>query len=473
MDRSIVYTGEIPRSYDFLFAQQAAMIALGRLASIVVGGGPAVSGLNCTATVPASLNVQVSPGQIYAQDEIDANGYGVMPANTATVLKQGLINVVTTLAIQPPSQSGYEQVYLVEAAYDDTDANPLVLPYYDAANPTLGFSGPNNSGQAQNTVRQGICTLQLKAGVPESAPTFDETTGTSTGGAQAPAVDPGYVGLWLITVTNGQTQITSADITPYPGAPFLSQNGLFDVAYTNSQNQFQVPQIVPPALNGNEAPTAAQVQAGGMNYGVDRGTPNAYAINTSPPILQVMDGMRVAFRASSTNTGPATMAVGSSGAFPLQTVNGALTAAQVVAGQYYEAIFNGVQNAWVITSVLYLLPTAATASSAQGTCSDTLSGSQIGANGWIQSSGGTILQWGSVSFNSYIGETSFNVTFPKAFPNACLGVAAFLTGWQAGYGDTYIPQVDSFSATGATIFMNSEYPTNAPSFGVSFLAVGH
>ena len=44
------------------------------------------------------------------------------------------------------------------------------------------------------------------------------TTGTQT----TPVVDSGWVGLYVITVNYGQTTVTTAQITTYPGAPFLA-----------------------------------------------------------------------------------------------------------------------------------------------------------------------------------------------------------------------------------------------------------
>jgi hypothetical protein len=86
----------------------------------------------------------------------------------------------------------------------------VVLPYYNAANPGQPYSGPNNSGVSQNTQRLQRVQLQLKAGVPSQA-----------GTQAAPSVDAGWVGLYVITVTAGQTAVTSANIATLTGAPFI------------------------------------------------------------------------------------------------------------------------------------------------------------------------------------------------------------------------------------------------------------
>ncbi len=84
------------------------------------------------------------------------------------------------------------------------------MPYYNAANPSVAYSGPSNSGTAQNSVRIQRAALQLKAGSP-----------AATGTQATPGADAGWVPLWIISVNYGQTQITSTSIATAPGAPFI------------------------------------------------------------------------------------------------------------------------------------------------------------------------------------------------------------------------------------------------------------
>lgn len=88
---------------------------------------------------------------------------------------------------------------------------PIILPYYNAGNPAQSFSGPSNSGTSQNTVRTQRVQLQIKAGTPGN-----------TGSQTTPAADSGWVGLYQISVAYGQTQLTTANITVIPTAPFLT-----------------------------------------------------------------------------------------------------------------------------------------------------------------------------------------------------------------------------------------------------------
>lgn len=212
MDRGIVYPGAIPQDTDILWLNRRAMIALGYLAQMVLGTSTVVDGLACTPTSPASMVVNVGQGSILSLEEIDPNAYGSLPSDTNPLMKMGINpEGQTPFTITAPGTSGYSQNYLIEATFQETDETPVVLPYYNAANPSQPYSGPNNDGVAQNTLRTEIVELQLKAGV--AAPTGTQTT---------PAVDAGYTGLWVITVAHGQSTITSSNITEYPHAPFIA-----------------------------------------------------------------------------------------------------------------------------------------------------------------------------------------------------------------------------------------------------------
>ncbi len=223
MDRIIEYPMEQIIVDDFLNQRVLDMIALGKLISALLGTQTMVEGLACTPTSPASMNVNVAPGQIFFLEAVDTTTYGdlsataniighsVTPANT-TIMKQGMILSETVFALTAPSTSGDSVNYLISANYEDNDAVNTVLNYYNSSNPSQPFQGPNNSGTAQPTVRQGKVILTLTAGT--AAPTGTQTT---------PAVPSGQIGLWVITVPYGATSITSSNISPYPGAPFLTQ----------------------------------------------------------------------------------------------------------------------------------------------------------------------------------------------------------------------------------------------------------
>ena len=225
MKRPIVYPGAIPQDIDVLGTNQNTMVALGLLAQATLGTGTAVDGLACGPTTPASLGVLVGPGSIYSVQNLEATSYGSLPADTTdNIVKQGIILGNTTLAITAPATSGQSQVYLVQTQYQDADGTPVVLPYYNASNPPVPYSGPANSGTPQNTVRDGKCIIGLKAGIA-----------AATGSQAIPSPDAGYVGLWAITVANGASTIVSGNIAQVSGAPFIGKKLTQKVATINRQ----------------------------------------------------------------------------------------------------------------------------------------------------------------------------------------------------------------------------------------------
>jgi hypothetical protein len=211
MDRNIVYPGSIPLDTDMLSVNRNVMVALGYLTQAVLGSNTVVDGLGCAPTVPASMSVTVAPGSITQMLVVDALAYGSLSADSADPLvKMGINTAPTTFTLVAPTSSGQAVNYLIEAALEESDTDPIVLPYYNAANPAQPYSGPNNTGTTQNTQRTQRVALQVKPGAAANA-----------GSQTTPPVDNGWVGLYVITVGYGQTAVTSASISTMPTAPFL------------------------------------------------------------------------------------------------------------------------------------------------------------------------------------------------------------------------------------------------------------
>ena len=211
MDRQIVYPGSIPLDTDLLLTQRSVLTALGALAQAVLGAGVVVDGLGCGPTTPPSLSVVIAPGSLFQPFPIDPTAFGSLPAIGDQGTVQAGINTATTLlTLTPPATGGTVISYLVQASMDEHDGTPVVLPYYNAANPSQPFLGPGNAGTAQNTQRLQRVGLACKPGV------------AATAGTQAPpAADPGWTGLYVVNVAHGQTYIAATDISVVPGAPFI------------------------------------------------------------------------------------------------------------------------------------------------------------------------------------------------------------------------------------------------------------
>ena len=212
MDRVQVFPGAIPLETDLLNTNKNTMVGLAKLAAAMLGTSTQVNGLSVVPTGPASLQVFVNPGEIYQLVNLDGTAYSSLAADTThQIVKQGILLDQMTLSCPSPATAGFSVNYLIEATYSDIDALPVVLPYYNASNPAVAYSGPANVGTTNNTVRQGKVTLTAKAGTAA-------TTGTQT----TPAADAGYVGLYVVTVANGQTQITAPNIAQVAGAPIIT-----------------------------------------------------------------------------------------------------------------------------------------------------------------------------------------------------------------------------------------------------------
>ena len=212
MDRQIVYPGAIPLDTDLLNTERSVLVALGYLAQATLGSSTISDGLACLPTTPASMTVMIGPGSITQLGVVDSEAFGSLPAETTEPLVQMGINLAdATFSLTAPTGSGQATNYLIEASFLQADANPVVLPYYNAANPGMPYSGPGNSGSPQNTQRLQRVQFQLKAGAPSAA-------GTQT----TPTVDTGWVGLYVVTVMTGAVAITSSNIVTLPTAPFIS-----------------------------------------------------------------------------------------------------------------------------------------------------------------------------------------------------------------------------------------------------------
>lgn len=315
MDRQIVYPGAIPLETDLLNTNKNAMIGLSKLAAGILGVRTFLNGLAVTPTGPASLQVYVAPGEIYSLQNLDGTAYSSIAADTThAILKQGLSLDQLTLSCPAPVTAGQSINYLIQVAYQDTDANAVVLPYYNSSNPSQAYAGPANSGTAQNTVRKGVCAVSAKAGV--SAATGSQTT---------PAPDAGYIGAFVVTVANGQTQITAPNITSYAGAPFMPSAGL-----------------IVGGLQGN----ACNVSAAG-------GTADAITGSYTPGIAALTNGMTLFVRAGSANATTTPTFTPASGTIAAKTIvkgaGAALAAGDIAGGGHWIGLqYDLTLDKWVL-----------------------------------------------------------------------------------------------------------------------------
>jgi hypothetical protein len=396
VDRVLVYPASIPRSVDLLQTNRNILVGLGLLAQEMLGTSTIASGFATAPTAPASLSVLVAPGRLYSLQEVDPLQYSTLAADTTDlIVKQGILLASSTLACPAPATSGQSVNYLVEAAFSETDTNPVVLPYYNSTNPTQPYSGPSNNGSANYTARQDTVLLQVKAGTP-----------ATTGSQVTPAPDSGYVGLFVVTVAYGQTQILTGNISQYPGAPLLGGS----------------------LLQG--------IQNNALTYAADVGVVNAYAATYAPAVTTLVDGMTLEFQAANANTGASTFAPNGISASPiLGGAHSALQGGEIVSGSKCVVMWKANVTSWVLLeSTGGAIQVAPGAKSSQAVnFGQFTSGSNANGN-WRKSPDGFIEQWG----NLVVSTSGSTVTFPIAFPTACQEVyvsvndtGASLATWQS------------------------------------------
>lgn len=237
MDRNIVYPGSIPLDSDVLSTNRDAMVGIAALTAATLGQRTVADGLACSPAFSENLSVTIGAGSITQLSSLDSMAYGSLGVDYAdTIVKTGINLQATILDLVAPTQAGQAISYLIEAAFEEVDTDPVVLPYVNAANPAQPWSGPNNSGTAQYTKRTQRVQLQAKAGIP-----------AATGTQQLPAVDAGWVGLYQVVVTCGQTFMMPSDITTLPEAPFIAYKlpvlrpGFSAMQVVTSSTTFTVP----------------------------------------------------------------------------------------------------------------------------------------------------------------------------------------------------------------------------------------
>jgi hypothetical protein len=313
VSRQIVYIGAIPQDTDVLLTNRNAMISDGWVAQGILGTSTLFSGLACTPTSPAGMTVNVAPGCVYSQQNIDNSAYGSLSSDTTDqIIKIGISQETINFSCPAPATSGQSVVYLIEAAFVEEDTGATVLPYYNAANPATPWAGPNNTGTSQNTVRQDICSVQVKVGVPA-------TTGSQT----TPAPDAGYTALWTVTVANGQTTITSGNISQVSGAPFISETLTQKISQTTADARYA--QI-------------ASVQKGSYSFANDTsGAANTITATLSPAPTAYTKGMMIVINVANTNTSATNINLNALGNIGVTYKGNTLTGGELVAGR--NAIF--------------------------------------------------------------------------------------------------------------------------------------
>lgn len=242
MNRSILYDQEQGRDFDFLGFEHDVLLGLGFSVQDILGQTTTViSGFAATPTGPATLTINLAAGRCYQQADADATAVGDIPQDTSVIEQQGFY-AGATVTLVPPAVAGQSQWNLIEAQFSQSDIvrandpNGGIPPFYNAANPSEPLNGQGNLGDVSPTERASLCIIQVIQGVS-----------ATTGSEAPPSPTSGWVPLYLVDLTNGQTQITSGEIlvagpsvglnvpSNYPAAPFLA--GLLSSHHSGAPGQ--------------------------------------------------------------------------------------------------------------------------------------------------------------------------------------------------------------------------------------------
>lgn len=191
MDRLIQYPAQIPLVEDMLNAQRNAMVGVGHLAGATFGANTvAASGFVCAPG--EGLTLRIAPGALLAPGVVDASAYGTLAAVSSALVRQFISRDPAILAVAAAGAT-----YIVSVTPQTEDTDDTVLPFYNAADPSVTYAGEGNSGLAAPTVRRDEAALSIGASVPE-----------------------GSYPLWQIVVPAGAVAITTDMIAVASGAPF-------------------------------------------------------------------------------------------------------------------------------------------------------------------------------------------------------------------------------------------------------------
>src|ERR1017187_10800487 len=122
-DRVEVYQNELLLNQDILYTNKNMMIAVAKLSEAILGSSTQLNGLACTPTSPASLLVNVAPGEIYQLLNTDNTTYGTLPPDSHPILKQGIVFDIQQFTFTAPVTVGYSVNYLIQVTLTEEDVD--------------------------------------------------------------------------------------------------------------------------------------------------------------------------------------------------------------------------------------------------------------------------------------------------------------------------------------------------------------
>lgn len=208
MDTPILFSLSNIRVFDHLKGYQDIKKGFGYLAKTLFGSAASVlHGFDATPQEPASLTINLTEGLIYALAPLESTPYGSLPADSTQIFQQGYAPASTVTLNTAGISPGQSKWALIECRFSQVnevrsdDPTDGVLAFYNSSNPSDPLQGPGGSGQDLPTVRKGAAVVQVSYG-----------SAAASGSAEPPPVSSGFVPMYLVLLTNGQTTITGGQI---------------------------------------------------------------------------------------------------------------------------------------------------------------------------------------------------------------------------------------------------------------------
>ncbi len=194
MDRIINYVGSIPLAEDFMNAQRNAVIGIGHALAAAYGQYEVVAN-GFVPSAGSGLAFNIGRGSLLYPYAVDSSAYGVLTADPSIIIMQAISKADVTINCIADGAN-----YVLAVSGDMSDDTPLVLDFYNAANPAQTFAGPNNSNLALPTRRPVIAALMLYP---------------------AASVPTGWIPLFDIQVPVGTSQVDMTMLRIDTSAPFF------------------------------------------------------------------------------------------------------------------------------------------------------------------------------------------------------------------------------------------------------------
>lgn len=208
MERSLIYSLEQIRSFDYAHQPRDMLKGMSHLARMILGiNTTLLSGFSAAQQSVPDLSFQLADGQIYQWSQVDATAFGPLSADSSFIWQQGYTPAQTITLSTSQLIAGQSQWVLIQCKFTQLDevrsGDPTggLLPYYNSVNPLSPLQGPGGSGANQPSVRTHLADVSVVYGTP-----------ATTGSQVPPNIGANNVPMYLVLLTFGQTQITTGQI---------------------------------------------------------------------------------------------------------------------------------------------------------------------------------------------------------------------------------------------------------------------